>query len=119
MAKEEDTKIAKEKYKTATYFNLGLAHKGLNDYKSAADAFQKAVELDENDTDAHYELGFAFYKLNKKEEFNNQYAELLDLDEAKAEQLLENTYKLVPKEASIMTGPTVVDDSLPYESNRR
>lgn len=85
------------------------------------DNAEYVVELDENDTEAHYEVGFAFYKLKDSEGFNKQYAELRDLDEAKAGQLLDNTYKPVPKQAKIIVAPVALVGSVtifPKQSNK-
>lgn len=99
------------------FFNLGLAYKGLDDYKSAKMAFQMALFHDDENAEAHYKLGFAFYKLKDSEGFNKQYAILLDLDEAKAKQFLENTYKLLPKETRIIAAPVDSFKILPKKSN--
>jgi Tfp pilus assembly protein PilF len=78
------------------YFNLGLAYKGLDDYKSAKMAFQMALFHDGENAEAHYELGFVFYKLNEKEEFNKQYKKLLDIDKGKAEYLMASVNESPP-----------------------
>ncbi len=102
-ARQTFLQITKQNGSNASYFNLGLANKGLKDYKKAAKAFEKALEYYAKDVSSHYELGLAYYKLNDKESFNNQYSKLLTLDEQQARQLLENTYKYLdttPKAAA-------------------
>ena len=73
------------------FYNLGLAHSGLKDYASAVSSLQKAAEINPDDTDTHYQLGYSFYKLNKEDEAYREYEMLLKLDKTKAERLIEET----------------------------
>ncbi len=96
-ARETLLDMVSEYPSTEAYFELGLAYKGLVDYEKAAKSFEYAIQMDPKDINSHYELGYIYFKLKDKEAFNRQYAELLDIDAEKAEELLENSYKLLPK----------------------
>jgi len=73
------------------FYNLGLAHIGLENYDSAAASLQKAVFVGKDDVDAHYRLGFCFYKLGRDDEAYEEYETLLKLDEDAAERFFEET----------------------------
>jgi tetratricopeptide (TPR) repeat protein len=42
---------------SSAHYNLGLLYQNRGDFDSAADAFRKAVAIDNLETDAHYQLG--------------------------------------------------------------
>ena len=69
------------------FFNLGLAHQGLGNYKSAVVAFRNAVKLNPDDADSHYELGYSLYKAGDIEKARAEYYLLLKKDQAAAEKL--------------------------------
>ncbi len=68
-------------------FNLGLANKGLGDYSAAAEAFEKAVEINPYDADAHYELGISYHQSGDDIGVMQQYGKLSGINESKAAQL--------------------------------
>lgn len=70
-----------------THYNLGLAHKGLNEDYAAISSFSKAVESYSQDANAQFELGLAQNKVGNKEAAHAQYEILLKLDTIKAENL--------------------------------
>ena len=70
-------------------YNLGLAHSGLKDYKSAVEALEKAAEIGRDDADTHYELGFNYYKSGNKNAAFNEYQTLLRLNSTMAEKLFD------------------------------
>ena len=70
-------------------YNLGLAHAGLKDYKSAVKVLEKAAEIGKDDADTHYELGVCYYKLGDRNSAIGEYQTLLRLKSALAEQLFE------------------------------
>jgi DNA-binding helix-hairpin-helix protein with protein kinase domain len=70
-------------------FNLGLAHKGLKDYDSAAQSFSQAIKIFPDDADSHYELGSALYKKGDKDGAYGQYYILHKLDGVLAGKLKE------------------------------
>lgn len=73
------------------FYNLGMAHAGLKNYDLATAALQKAILLGESDADAHYQLGYCYYKLGRDDDVYQQYATLLELDKALAERFAEET----------------------------
>lgn len=73
------------------FYNLGLAYNGLNDYVNAEAAFRRAVEINPNDADTHYRLGYCFYKLKKQSELQYEYDTLVRLDVKTAERLRTDT----------------------------
>lgn len=95
-AREALLNVVRDNPTNFAYYNLGLAYKHLNEYEKAARSFEYAIQMNFNDVDSHYELGYIFFKLNNKESFNNEYSILLDLDDKKAAELLKNSYKLPP-----------------------
>ena len=70
-------------------YNLGLAHSGLKDYKSAVEVLEKAAEIGKDDADTHYELGFNYYKSGNKGGAFNEYQRLLGLNSTMAEKLFD------------------------------
>ncbi len=71
------------------FYNLGLAHKGLNDYKSAVEVFRQVISFDSDHVDAHYELGYCLYKTGDTEGAWDQYRLLLEKDETMANKLFD------------------------------
>lgn len=87
--------------KTNSYeanYNLGLAYKGQKKYDEAAIYFKNATKF--NQSEAYYELGFCYFKLGDKAAAQEQYENLLDLDEEQAEKLRKLAgLKRIPKKA--------------------
>ncbi len=68
-------------------YNLGLAYKEQEKYQDAAGYFSIAVKTSPKEADAHYQLGLCYYNLGDKENAQEQYEKLIDLDAGKAEKL--------------------------------
>jgi len=83
-------------------YNLGLAHIGLKNYDIATEALQKAVFVGRDDVDAHYQLGYCYYKLGREDEVYEEYETLLKLDETVAERFGEET-EIVPRKVIIQS----------------
>lgn len=58
------------------FYNLGSAQFGLNDYKSAAESYRKAIELNKYDNSAIYQRGICLNKLGDREGVKEVYATL-------------------------------------------
>jgi Flp pilus assembly protein TadD len=69
------------------FYNLGLAHKALEDYPSAAKAFRSAVEVSSVDADSRFELGYCLYKTGDTKGARAQYEKLLGINEQRAQDL--------------------------------
>lgn len=71
------------------FYNLGLAHKGLKNYKSAIEVFRQVISFDSDHIDSHYELGYCLYKTGDTEGAWDQYRLLLEKDETTANKLFD------------------------------
>ena len=69
------------------FYNLGLAHGELRDYTAAIMALHRAAEINPDDADTHYQLGYNYYKSGKKPETLKEYLILVNLDKSSAEKL--------------------------------
>lgn len=72
------------------FYNLGLAHQGLGKYSDAVEAFGTAVVLstdDNDDADAHYELGICLYKIGDSSGAREEYDLLRDKNPNLADKL--------------------------------
>lgn len=69
------------------YRELGNLFVGLGDYKAAVGAFRDVLRLDENLTQVHYHLGFAYAMLKDMESARREYRYLKDTDPQLAQTL--------------------------------
>ena len=49
----------------SVYFHLGLAHSYLEEYEEAISAYQKALELDPDQTESHWNLAMIYLEMNR------------------------------------------------------
>src|SRR5262245_14727336 len=61
-------------------FLAGLADAGLNDYKSAAKHYERAVKADSKMVEAHQELAVTYLKLGQRDKAEAELAKLQKLD---------------------------------------
>jgi len=71
------------------YLGLGMVYANQERVNYATAAFQKAVEIKPKFSEAHFNLGVIFVALGKKDEANEQYTVLKDLDLKLAVRLKE------------------------------
>ncbi len=71
------------------YLGLGMVYANQERVNDATAAFQKAVEIKPKFSEAHFNLGVIFVALGKKDEANEQYTVLKDLDLKLAVRLKE------------------------------
>lgn len=62
------------------YRELGHLYVSMGDYKQAVRAFRDVLHLDENQTPAHYHLGFSYAMLNDMESARREYNYLKEVD---------------------------------------
>lgn len=63
-----------------TYKYLGIIFLSLNDYKSAAENFEKAIEIDNTEIENYINLGFCFQKTGNIFRAIEEYQKALDID---------------------------------------
>lgn len=82
---------AEYSYSFEGFYNLGLAYNRLNNYVKAEAALRRASEINPDDADTHYQLGFCLYKLKKRAELRREYDTLVTLDDKIAQRLWADT----------------------------
>lgn len=73
------------------FYSLGLAYIGLNNYVKAEAAFRRASEINPNDADTHYQLGYCLYKLKRWNQLRQEHDTLVKLDAKIAQRLWIDT----------------------------
>ena len=93
------------------FYNLGLAYRGLENHRAAADAYRKAIAINEYDIESRYQLGMSLNKLGDKIGVKECYRELLGRDTARAEAFK----KAIGKSVNLDMPPDVIrqEDSPP------
>ena len=89
-------------------YNLGLAHSGLEDYKSAVNVLEKASEIGKDDADTRYELGICYSKLGDSANAVKQYEKLLGLNGTLAEKLADEIYAAEKSRENTGVAPTEI-----------
>jgi tetratricopeptide (TPR) repeat protein len=72
------------------HFNLGLVFLRLEDYPQAIGTFERVLALDEQMTDARFNLGFAYAKMGRYDEATRQYGLVVDQAPAYLDEVLFN-----------------------------
>lgn len=93
---KQRVKMAEECFKKALrikphfsdgYKEMGNLYVGQGDYKAAVRAFRDVLRLNESDTQAHYQLGFAYAMLKDIDSARREYKYLKDVDPDLAQTL--------------------------------
>lgn len=74
---------------------MGTIYSKLEKYEDAIPYYQKAIELDANYANAHYNLGEAFWKLKKYPEAIYEYQTFIWLADQKYNDRIEESKKIV------------------------
>jgi len=70
------------------HFDLGVEYFDFEQYIDAIDAFSKAIKIDDNFSEAHYNLGRVYKYSGKLQSAYQIYRDLKNIDSATAEKLL-------------------------------
>jgi Flp pilus assembly protein TadD len=59
---------------TAAYIELGIVRAGQGNFDGAVAVLQKAVEIDSDSAEAHYQLGLAYKRTGEQEKGDQEFA---------------------------------------------
>ena len=76
----------------SVYYNIGLAAENLGNYQSAIAAFQKAIEVEPNNPNAHFEAGKCYNKFGLKYLAEQELMILYKLDQKLGDRLSKEIY---------------------------
>ncbi len=71
------------------YYNLGICHYNLKEYRQALGAFKKALALDPQNGEFIYSLGICYHQLGRFREAMDQYRQLRFIDAKLADRLFK------------------------------
>ncbi len=81
--------VKKNPADTYAWVNLGISHCRLKEYHRAVAAFEKALTIDSQNTDALYGLGLCYHHMGKYDKAIGQYRKLRLIDPDLADKLFK------------------------------
>ncbi|MEN2985441.1 MAG: tetratricopeptide repeat protein [Thermodesulfovibrionaceae bacterium] len=77
------------------YINTGLIYLNRGEYEKAVEFLTKAITLDNKNSEAHYNIAVAYYRLNKKKEALFHYEEFIKNSGNEYVKLKESVGKII------------------------
>lgn len=81
-------KVTSENTSAQGLYNLGTANMGLKNYNAAVENYNAILKISPGDTDAMYQLGICYSKMNDKQGVKQTYETLKSFDLNRANELL-------------------------------